>query len=133
MNDKTIAEFRTFCDNYIEAAETEWEKTDSPVDLAAATVAKILKMKFNEILSRAVPVKEVEPLAVLAARKGFAYIYTDGYHKRNKFEVTEISIFESITEGGSTSGEYCFHAQSYAEAESKARAYLEGLDDKGGR
>ena len=91
------------------------------------------KHKEDCPIAHAVPVKGVEPLAVLAARKGFAYIYTDGYHKRNKFEVTEISIFESITEGGSTSGEYCFHAQSYAEAESKARAYLEGLDDKGGR
>ena len=41
MTDKTIAEFRAFCDKYIDAA--------------------ILKMKFNEILSHAVPVKEVEP------------------------------------------------------------------------
>ena len=47
-----VKEFERFCNNYIEAAETEWGKTDNQVDLAAATVAKIMLNKFNEILSR---------------------------------------------------------------------------------
>lgn len=47
-----LREFNSFCDKYIEAAETEWDKTDNQTDLAAATVAKILQNKFNELVTK---------------------------------------------------------------------------------
>ena len=53
MNDKTIAELR------------EWKKQ---YDIFPSMAAD---KEFLEILSHAVPVKEVEPLAVLAGRKTY--------------------------------------------------------------
>ena len=77
-------------------------------------------------LSRAVPVKEVEPLAVLADRKGCGLeIYTIGGGWQIELWGNSISTQEM--------GIKPFTDPTYKICEQSARAYLEGLDDKGGR
>ena len=75
-------------------------------------------------LSHAVPVKEVEPLAVLADRKGKSLLYVGPYYTC-KWVIT-------ISNDGLNGN--CVVAPTYPACEAKARAYLESLEDvKGGR
>lgn len=79
-------------------------------------------------LSHAVPVKEVEPLAVLADRKGVSFEVCPPSFYVHNVGVWDIGIGEP-KKGLYTS----FEASTYADCEAKALAYLERLDDKGGR
>ena len=74
-------------------------------------------------LSHAVPVKEVEPLAVLADRKGFSSIDT-----------VKVGPVFSIRIKFKTGGFKIFEALAYEACEQSASAYLKGLEDvKGGK
>ena len=64
--------------------------------------------------------REEEPLAVLAARKGAGLLI------RRDTSENRWAIFRLTKEGLSLAAE----APTYAEAEAKARQYLEGLEDK---
>ena len=80
-------------------------------------------------LSHAVPVKDVEPLAVLAYRKGVSFEVCPPSFYVHNVEVWDIGIGEP-KKGLYTS----FEASTYTACEAKARAYLESLEDvKGGR
>lgn len=79
-------------------------------------------------LSHAVPVKEVEPLAVLADRKG--WWLSRARHYPDRWVLNFDSLSMSPVPCGLDSPVI---ADTYAAAEDLARAYLEGLDDKGGR
>lgn len=73
-------------------------------------------------LSHAVPVKEVEPLAVLADRKGASVMMglNDGIPQ------IDINVYNGPFKA--------FRDTTYPACEAKARAYLESLEDvKGGR
>jgi hypothetical protein len=75
--------------------------------------------KIDSIISRHKP---QEPLAVLADRKGITAI---GYRQTN-------TSGKCVESWGAKIGPSVFYGKTYAEAESKARQYLEGLPDKGG-
>ena len=106
MNDKTIAELR------------EWKRNHYDSDRMECG-----SKAFDEILSHAVPVKEVEPLAVVSGKSGFSV----------RIGTNEKFVwFISLRKGHNTREQIT--APTYAECEAKARAYLESLDDvKGGR
>ena len=125
-------EFEKFCERYISTAEDEWEKTDNPVDLSAATVAKIMLNKYRELRASAV---EVEPLAELAHKKGFSSIsfqrdweceplgIKDGIWHYSLYMHQSHLGRKPLSKGFST----------YAECEAKARSYLNGLTDAAGK
>jgi hypothetical protein len=119
-------EFNKFCDSYIKSAETEWCKTDNPVDLTSATVAKIMQNKFNNLFpEHPSPVKE--SLAELADRKGFrGVVYDQTNDGASAGKRYYCSPYKSHPDGGN---DY-FVGHTYSEAEQSAREYLEGLEDK---
>ena len=80
-------------------------------------------------LIKAVPV-EVEPLAVLADRKGYYISRIDGNGEDS--HRWEIGMFQ-FTEEGEEVNWKGFEAPTYAECEAKARAYLNGLPDAAGK
>ena len=67
-----------------------------------------------------------EPLAVLADRKGYA-VYSNN---RIRKPISDMPWHISITFIKDTNKRTSFYTRSYAEAEAKARAYLNGLNDK---
>ena len=67
-----------------------------------------------------------EPLAVLADRKGYA-VYSN---KRIRKPVRDFPWHISLTFIKSTNERKSFYCDTYAEAESKAKAYLNGLEDR---
>ena len=69
-----------------------------------------------------------EPLAVLADRKGYA-VYSN---KRIRKPVRDFPWHISLTFIKSTNERKSFYCDTYAEAESKAKAYLNGLEDRKG-
>ena len=71
--------------------------------------------------------KVEEPLAVLADRKGILRFQYDVYGDNTW------SIYLNKDEENGHWTEKEFYSSTYAECEAKARAYLEGLDDKGVR
>ena len=126
-------EFEKFCERYISTAEDEWEKTDNPVDLSAATVAKIMLNKYRELRASAV---EVEPLACLADRKG-VNVFIGKYYKNGWWtgEICELAVPDNTVHDGCPMLKVLNELpllDTYAECEAKARAYLEGLDDVNG-
>ena len=81
------------------------------------------KHKEDCPIAHAVPVKEVDPLAVLAGTQGFSIRI--GSNGKGVW-------FISLRRGHNTREQIT--APTYSECEAKARAYLESLDDvKGGR
>ena len=79
---------------------------------------------YEHMANHAVPVKEVEPLAVLADRKGKSLLYVGPYYTCKWV----IAISNDGLNGN------CVVAPTYSECEAKARAYLESIEDvKGGR
>ena len=82
-------------------------------------------------LSHAVPVKDVEPLAVLADRKGW-YIQ-DILPPVKACPGWEINLCSKEINKESIYDKFNCEAPTYPACEAKARAYLEGLEDvKGG-
>ena len=114
MNDKTIAELR------------EWKRNHYDSDRMECG-----SKAFDEILSHAVPVKDVEPLAVLADRKGW-YIQ-DILPPVKACPGWEINLCSKEINKESIYDKFNCEAPTYPACEAKARAYLEGLEDvKGG-
>ena len=83
---------------------------------------------YRDTLSRHTEAKQDEPLAVLADRKGFKGVVfersNDGAIGPREYYC---SPFTSLPDGGNE----WFDSPTYAGAESKARAYLNTLPDKG--
>jgi hypothetical protein len=82
--------------------------------------------EINAILSRHAKVEE--PLAVLADRKGYVITRIDGKSDGDYRWAIGIRFQDEEGIEGNWKG---FEAPTYAAAEAKARAYLEGLDDTG--
>ena len=84
----------------------------------------MLKMALHEYRTFKARHKEDEPLAVLAARKGVSVEITPPSFYVKVGEAWEVGVAEP------SKGLYTpFDGDTYAEAETKARAYLNGLPD----
>jgi len=106
MNNKLVEELREW--------KNKW--------YGGLTKAGVL-VEFNEILSRHSD-KVEEPLAVLAVRKGWDRVHISEFRGSWYF-----SLWGYGTDSPAT--KFPFEDTTYALAEAKARAYLEGLPDTG--
>jgi hypothetical protein len=115
MNDKLIEELREKVERLLAFGK----------NLNNTTLIE-LAFEMEEILSRHdKPQESIEPLAVLAGRKG--------KHIRGVSNETDfwwITIGNNRQNLGKDNGWQDFEAYTYASAELKARQYLESLEDK---
>lgn len=112
MTNKTIAELR------------EWK-----AQLTYFPSPRV-EREWDEILSRA---ESVEPLAVLADKKGIWQVsYQSWKNCPDSLRPSIVVLFREKDKDGNEVSKV-FTGDTYAAAEAKARAYLESLDDKGGR
>ena len=102
-----------------------WEPI--PTGVFDSTAAQKVGERLVADLASAVA---VEPLAVLADRKGYYISRIDGNGEDS--HRWEIGMFQ-FTEEGEEVNWKGFEAPTYAECEAKARAYLNGLPDAAGK
>jgi hypothetical protein len=114
-------------DEFEKWLESQWDDENDDSIMVSCGKQEMLREVFAKYRSIRASAVAVEPLAVLADRKGVSVEITPPSFYQTEGEGWDIGVavpWEGIL--------YPFDSPTYAECEAKARAYLNGLEDRKG-
>jgi len=116
-------------DEFEKWLESQWDDENDDSIMVSCGKQEMLREVFAKYRSIRASAVEVEPLAVLADRKGYEAVNI--IPPTGVVKEWDIELLRGYEDGDGVELEKTITAPTYAECEAQARAYLEGLEDKG--